>query len=514
MKKYLLYTLVAMASLTSCDMNETPYGSLDDSTAIQTVNDAMRYRNGFYTGFRGIFSGSYITRPELQADMFNGITINGNRNGTFANGIFNSSDGDIDSFWQGYYTRIANVNYFIPKAEALLPQYEEDADKTADLNRYIAEAHFARALNYYVLFDRFCQSYSSDKGDTEGLGLAITTEYNPTADRSKYPARSTLNESVKFINDELGLAYSGLKAYETASGATLKPMAAYLNSLTVAALQARFALLIGDYDTAITKANEVINSRIYTLANVDNYSAMWTDDTSAEIIFMPVASNTEQAGLNATGGAWISIYDNKADYIPSFDALWMYDDGDVRFDAFFEIRKLNVDGANYNCYNFVKFPGNPALQTNPPTVNLMNMPKAFRLSEQYLILAEASAMKGGAGEQAANTALKTLRANRIEDYEAEDYSGQVLINQIREERTKELIGEGFRISDLRRWKQGFSRENNYPDSWGLTPILLPVGLAVTYTADDYRYTWPIPSGELDVNPNMAAQINGGQNPGY
>lgn len=502
-----------MASLTSCDMNETPYGSLDDSTAIQALNDAQRFRNGFYTTFRGIFSGSYIYRPELQADMFNGITINGNRNGTFANGIFNSSDGDMQSFWAGRYTNIANVNYFIPKAEALLPLYEEDAEKTAEINRFIAEAHFARALQYYILFDRFCQSYSPEKGDEEGLGLAITTEYNPTADRAKYPARSTMNESVKFITDELQLAYDGLKAYETATNATLKPMAAYLNSLTVEALWARFALLIGDYDTAIAKANDVIKSNVYTLANVDNYAAMWTDDTSAEIIFMPVATATEMGGLNSTGSAWISIYDNKADYIPSFAALLMYDDGDVRFDAFFNIRKLAVDGANYNCYNFNKFPGNPSLMTNPPTVNLMNMPKAFRLSEQYLILAEASAMKGGA-EAAANAALNTLRRNRIEDYEDQTYAGQNLVNQIRDERTKELIGEGFRISDLRRWKQSFKRENDYPAAWGLTSILLPVGLGVEYQSDDYRYTWPIPSSELDVNPNMAAQVNGGQNPGY
>ena len=71
MKKYLLYALFAVGLLSSCNMDEAPYGALDDDNAIQSANDAQRYRNGFYSGFRSMTSGSYITKPELQADMFN-----------------------------------------------------------------------------------------------------------------------------------------------------------------------------------------------------------------------------------------------------------------------------------------------------------------------------------------------------------------------------------------------------------------------------------------------------------
>lgn len=44
--------------------------------------------------------------------------------------------------------------------------------------------------------------------------------------------------------------------------------------------------------------------------------------------------------------------------IPTFDMLSMYEDeGDVRFDAFFTVWKLAVDGNNVQAYVFKKFPG-------------------------------------------------------------------------------------------------------------------------------------------------------------
>ena len=261
MKKYLLYALFAVGLLSSCNMDEAPYGALDDDNAIQSANDAQRYRNGFYSGFRSMTSGSYIIKPELQADMFNGITINGNRNGTIANGNLLAGDGDVLSLWSTCYGRIASVNYFLSKAEPLL-ENTEDADDRLDIERYIGEAHFTRAFYYIALFDRFCQVYSSDKGETPALGVPITLEYNPTADRSKYPGRSTMNESVKLINDELKLALTAMQTYEASDKKHVAPMSPYICSYTVMALQARFALMIGDYPTAISKAESVINSKV------------------------------------------------------------------------------------------------------------------------------------------------------------------------------------------------------------------------------------------------------------
>lgn len=510
MKKILLSFLVAAATLTSCDMDLRPVGSLDDQTAIQSPSDAAAFRAGLYTSLRGLSTGGFFTYPEIQMDMFQGTVINGNRGGSFANGSILSGNSDITTYWASMYSVINDANYFITTVTPLLERALEnnEVEQVATYERYLAEARFVRAWCYGEMFDRWCQVYTPEKADQPALGLPLVSVYYPTADRSHYPGRSTMNETLKFINDDLDAALSGLLAYEGTSQADpIVPMASYVNSNTVKAFQARMALWIGDYSTAVAKAKEVIDSGDYALADTDNYNAMWLNDNSNEIIFMPFMQAPNELS-NAIGGRWLSIYSNQADYIPSYEALSMYDEDDSRFESYFDIRRLSVEGATVACYAFYKFPGNPALQAVTGTVNLMNRPKAFRLSELYLILAEASA--ANSDETTANAALNKLRANRLYDYADAVYSGQNLVNEIRAERTKELIGEGFRMSDLRRWNLGFSRDLQHPENPAIEDILVPAGGLVVYQPGDHRYTWPIPSDEISVNP----QLKGQQNPGY
>ena len=197
MKKYLLYALFAVGLLSSCNMDEAPYGALDDDNAIQSANDAQRYRNGFYSGFRSmtsaLISPSLSFRPICSTASPSTVTVTEQS----PTEICLPGDGDVLSLWSTCYSRIASVNYFLSKAEPLL-ENTEDADDRLDIERYIGEAHFTRAFYYIALFDRFCQVYSADKGDTPALGVPITLEYNPTADRSKYPPQH---------NERVGKAY-------------------------------------------------------------------------------------------------------------------------------------------------------------------------------------------------------------------------------------------------------------------------------------------------------------------
>ncbi|MDE7125007.1 MAG: RagB/SusD family nutrient uptake outer membrane protein, partial [Muribaculaceae bacterium] len=202
-----------------------------------------------------------------------------------------------------------------------------------------------------------------------------------------------------------------------------------------------------------------------------------------------------------------------ADYIPSEDVLLMYEDGDVRFESFFLAKQLNIQTTDYLTFVFYKYPGNSEMAGN----GRINKPKPFRASELYLILAEAYAMQGtdpGKGLGYLNDLLEAR-------YEAGKFTelvlqGSALVERIREERAKEFIGEGFRMSDLKRWGIGFTRNINYPaiDQIAGNPdplknALNPLG-ALSYEPNDYHYTWPIPASEMDINP----QLEGQQNPGY
>ncbi len=508
MKKIFLSLLLVGGLLSSCDMDKTPVGTLDETTAIQSVNDCFRFRNGIYSSMRSLSTGAYISYPEIQMDMFQGLISNGNRIGTIANGSILSSDGDIEAIWAGLYTRINNVNFFLEKASIVLENTELTEANVSDITRYIGEAKFARAYYYYWLMDHFCGVYSAENGDKEGLGLPIVTVYNPTGDRSKYPGRSSMNDTYVFIEQDLTDAYAALAAYEEDDNSACAPNSAYVSTYTVDALSARLALLKGDYQTAITKAETVINSQVYALAEGDDYIAMWETDLSSELIFSPFVDVNEVGTISSTGSAWLSIYGDNADYVPTYDALAMYGQGDVRFDAFFNVWYLSISGTEIPAYVFFKYPGNESLKIGT-AMNLMNRPKPFRLSEQYLILAEAAAATGTQNKKA-NDALNALRAKRIEGYVAQEYTGVALRDQIREERTKELIGEGFRMSDLRRWGQGFERNPSHPENPYIEDALVVAGKDLSYSAGDHRFVWPIPSAEMETNPQLAGQ----QNPGY
>ena len=238
------------------------------------------------------------------------------------------------------------------------------------------------------------------------------------------------------------------------------------------------------------------------------YANLWSKDEGTEVLFRPFMSSTELG--NATGATcFLTDNEESAWYIPTQEMLMLYDEGDIRFDAFFTVYKsLKSNGLTVAAYVFNKFPGNETLKTGTQR-NFVNMMKPFRLSEQYLIAAEAAANSNDATK--ANKYLNELRANRIQGYEAENLNGNALVKAVRTERLKELIGEGFRLSDLRRWGEGFTRDGSYD---AINPkveeCFVVAGRFVSYPADDYRFVWPIPATEIQSNP----QLDGQQNPGY
>jgi hypothetical protein len=119
----------------------------------------------------------------------------------------------------------------------------------------------------------------------------------------------------------------------------------------------------------------------------------------------------------------------------------------------------------------------------------------------HLILAEAYARSG----QDANAiaALNVLKAARG----ASVYTSGNLLDEILKERTRELIGEGFRFLDIKRYGKDVQRSAAQVRS----AIYLPDTYESFYKANsDYRFLWPIPQSEVDANP----QIKNQQNPGY
>ena len=334
-----------------------------------------------------------------------------------------------------------------------------------------------------------------------------------------------MKASIDFINDDLNAAFSGLKNYEeNVSSAFTAAGSNYLSSYAVAALQARMALVLGEYQTAVDKAQYVIANNNYKLTTLDDYIDMWYDENVDELIFAPYVDKGEisnqQSFSTCQGWNYWWTDPTLCDYIPTQETVFSlteYEDAegyinDVRFIAFLGGEPSNITTENgvTKTYVFWKYPGNKSLDTSTPMYD--NTPKPFRLSEQYLILAEAAAMLESDKQTIAVNAITDLVKARLIDPTGftVDATGNALIQYIRSERSKELMGEGFRLSDLRRWKQGFDRNQPYTLNPTVAANRSINGLTVKYTDDDFRFVWAIPKSEMDVNPQIRVQ----QNPGY
>jgi hypothetical protein len=131
------------------------------------------------------------------------------------------------------------------------------------------------------------------------------------------------------------------------------------------------------------------------------------------------------------------------------------------------------------------------------TTHLDNDLLLFRLAEAYLIFAEAEAREAGSnttlaqGTQYINT-LRT-RANNT------NLKTAYTLNEVLDERARELYFEGLRRTDLIRY--GYYGDSNY--RWQLKGGVMEGGKFPAY-----RNIFPIPETELGANTNLK------QNPGY
>lgn len=521
-KKYLSIIAGAAVIMSSCDMETVQHGVLDDTAPLNFEYATNMRNNVVYSNLRSMSVGAWVYNTELQLDQFIGMSNNGGRGGNIANGFLSSATSEFSGPYESCYSVISRCNFLLPKCEELLGSLSDGEAK--EVRKYIAETKFARAYAYYYLLDHYCNTNDATGNAENSLGLQIVTVYNPTGDNSTYPGRSSLKASIEFIEQDLKDAFDGLLEYETTvSDAQCVAGASYLSSYAVAALQARMALSIGDYKTAVSKSQYVIGNSNYALATGEDYVDMWYDENVKELIFAPYVDANEisdqQAFSTCLGYNYWWGDPAQCDYIPTQESVYSlldYEDADgyindVRFVAFLggEPYVLNVEGGQSKTYVFQKYPGNPSLDTG--TAMYDNKPKPFRLSEQYLILAEAGILDGQ--ENVARQAINTLVHARMIDPSALpqiSLSGSQLLAFIRSERSKELMGEGFRLSDLRRWQQGFDRNQPYD----LNPYVAETrsinGLNVVYENNDYRFVWAIPQAEMNINPKLAGQ----QNPGY
>ena len=510
MKKIKLYLYVLLTSLTifSCRdaIDIVQDGEINKEVAFQKVTDLRSFLNGTVYGSvdpnNEILLGSVFTDEVGITPSNSGWYFSEHRY------ILNSDNAFVSGTWLNHYRLINRVNRLIEASQTITVA---DTEKQ-EFNSILAEAKALRAYAYLQL-----QSYfTTDMKDDNALGVILTTSVPKPNDQLP---RVKNVEIYSLIESDLDFAYNNLK-----EGNNYK----YVTKNLINAIRARMYTYRGKYQLAAQYAQAVIdnfpngltpavpitgtpgtttfNSSFYSASTPSPYRQMWNDAIQGEVIF---------ALSRPSVGSWGNIASNWTTNTTDLSGSPLFDLGrnlfniinqnnDIRRWAFVDptsvVSASYATDANYVSTDVLvidKYPG----KGNTP---LRNDVKIFRLSEMYLILAEAAAAQDKLVDAA--TYIKKIR-------DARTYSGTATLpvyankvdalKDVLKERRVELCLEGHRYVDLRRLGEtaGVSIDRNKVDDVvSNTPLTLDI--------KDHRFTFPIPQSEKLGNPNIV------QNPGY
>lgn len=496
MRNFKIYLLgvAAMLFSTSC-LDKDPTHAILADQSITTVEEANQAVMGIYSDFmsRYLYSGNLTLLPDIQSDLVYAVNGYSNAYGDIWRWNINPTNADIEAVYGSLYKVIGDCNFFFEQVAKWENNIVDD-DAYEKLEAYKGEVHFARALAYSELIKCFCKAYDPATAKDE-LGVVLVSSYSNPGEMK----RASLYDSYQFVLDDLTKAYDYMEPEE---GTTLVASdyydSPYFNEFTVQALMARVYLYMQDWDNAIKYSSELIDSKLYLLSSATtvytNDDYMWKYDASTETIWKVGFLPTSYGGKLGQVFLNFDEISYRPDYVPGQAALNTYEGNDLRYVSFFQDMPTGyAHGLVWPL--LVKYYGNMEFVSNYRIYHV-NMPKVFRLSEQYLIRAEAYCQKEDFAKASAD--ISTLRQARYQTYGSATLTSENWLDEIDKERLRELFMEGFRLQDLKRWGKGFERK---PQEQSVRD-----GSSLKIEAGNPLFVWPIPQHELDL-PGSAIEPN-------
>jgi SusD family. len=475
--------------LSACEgfLDTVPTDSVVDKNAMVTLPDAKVACNGLYTKFKYYtLYGTYIPyMGDLRADNMYPRTSDGTGAVIYTWQYESSANSYFGTFWNNYYNIIMRCNTFLENIENLEVTSTEDIEEKED---YIGQAYVIRALAYFDIARLYGQPYTYDNGASLGAVIVNTTISSSEAlEASRTTVAETYNQILNDIDKGLPLL-------------TKSKNLGHFNYWAAKLFQARVYLYMGKYSEAYTAATEVINNSPYELVPRDEYLDSWgwegNDESVMEFLVSINGDIDDDGGFYTMyHNMWFDDSNCGASLIPTLKWRNLFKDtpDDIRA----QMIKYDDPVTGFKKtgeYWLKKFIGNK----DQGYTFRRNNPHAFRLSEAYLIAAEAGLESGHATE--ASNYLNAFRAERYEN------PGKVTATQaiIEVERQKEFIGEGHRFFDVMRRGGKFVRDMNAdPHDFGGGSAYQS-----TLKPGDTKVVLPISSDERVTCPNIQ------QNPGY
>ncbi|WP_223584657.1 RagB/SusD family nutrient uptake outer membrane protein [Sphingobacterium sp. GVS05A] len=489
MKKLFIASCISISlAISSCSnfLDVTPTNMGDSNTSIQTAADAKVIMNGLMSKMANV--DYYGRNFPLYADVKGGdFTIASQGRGYDYLYVFNhsASSNPYANIWiQGFHS-LVQINNLLANIDKLV-----NAGSTEDFASYKGQALTARALINFDLVRLYGKPYNMDKSSLGIPNVTKVLEYNAQE------KRVSVDENYKQILQDLKDSES-LLSKSKANG--------YINYFANKALQARVYLYMNDYDNALKAAQEIIDSKVYTLYSNADWVKSWTSMFGTESIFeLGVYPNEADAGVNSLGAMFRRKGHGSAAILGNFIAADPFltklktDDTDVRWGVMGsdEVGSTHL-GALYKYSGSTTLAGDKNSPANSTAVNI----KVIRLSEVYLIAAESALLKPSPDKSLAATYLNAIR-QRSPKLDAAT-SNTVTLDMIADERSKELLGEGHRFFDMMRWNKSITFDD---DLGNISTTNRPKTIDRTF----FKTILPISLDEMNANPAIANQ----QNPSY
>ena len=421
-----------------------------------------------------------------------------------------------DPFLKGMYARpmynitLANEYLRFSTDEAVASHGISGAE-AAEIKTSRAEVRFLRAFNYWLMIDLFGNSTFV----TEADGVA-----------GPLPQEGKRADITKYVVGELKAIDADLAPVKTIEYGRVDQGAAW-------ALLARIYLNdsvytgVAHYDSAVFYASKLINDGGYSLR--PDYKKLFMADNDLqkdEFIFaVPIDGLHTQGYGNTTffvhgpsgdeatkdygvtGGGWYG-------YRATSGLVNLFADKTGATDkrAMFTTSKYGTDADQLAMADITNFDNGPhvikyvnkradSAAIHDPTGYFADIDfPVFRLSEMYLIYAEATLRGGGGSTATAVNYINLIRARAYGGTTTGQISAADLNLQfVLDERGRELFWEGHRRTDLVRYGQLTTGAYLWPWKGGIA----------TGTSVDAKYNlFPIPVSVLSSNSNLT------QNPGF
>ncbi|MBP5418897.1 MAG: RagB/SusD family nutrient uptake outer membrane protein [Bacteroidales bacterium] len=399
--------------------------------------------------------------------------------------------------WNDLYSYIKVSNDILSSFDLTFESTETEFEALSATNKFSAAQGYAvRAFSYFNLVQLYAFNIVGHETDP---ACVIINESNSDEVAVDGALLSTVQEVYDFIYSDLDKAIKLLSAAQD-NGQT-RADARYVDLAVAYGLRARVNLVAQKWAEAAADAQKAIEESTAKIASIEDVGVPYFSDLSegnwmwginveenddivkSGIVNYPSHCYTLNYGYaNYSGASQISkkLYAT----IASTDIRkgWWVDTDTISANLNAEQQAMmkSYHYAPYTVCKFAPYKNEVETSTNANDIPLM------RIEEMYLIEAEALARQG----KDATTVLNAfVKENRDPQFNAADYTGDDLINEIWRQRRIEFWGEGLNWFDVMRMGKGIDRRG--------------AGFAVQYVykidANDGILLWPVPESEVEAN---------------